>query len=458
MKTPFRKCWPAVLCAALTAAVLVVVSWLTGWPFGGSAEDAPSASRDREQSGRDEAPGKLEKQFDELQRMRDRLRALQRQAVDAQALGQRDKVEQLGADGKRLLRQINRTATALDKELAKAREARPNDPIPQWLTGELLKSIGGEPDQILPYLQKAVDAGLKRPRLFATMAQVQIQNNQFTQAYRHAARALEHDATDRYLWNAFTRAAFALQKVAEVAERIDRAFPQDPPAWAKEMRRAAEYRKGKWEAEVNLRRAERKADDLPRVHLVIQHRRFVLAEDGSQAKVEVTGKGEAVIELFEDQAPATVANFIDLVSKGFYDGTRFHQAEPATLVAGGDPNSKNADPSEDGTGGPGYVIPDEFRSKKARGHFRGSVSMVNRGPHTAGSQFFITLVPNPLMDGRFTVFGRVIQGQYVIDRISQGRTTKVPGRKTIPGDLLLRAEVIRKRAHEYQAVKEKPER
>ena len=95
--------------------------------------------------------------------------------------------------------------------------------------------------------------------------------------------------------------------------------------------------------------------------------------------VETTGKGEVVLELFEDQAPAAVANFISLVTAKTYDGTRFYLSEAASLVAGGDPKSKTGDPSEDGTGGPGYFIPDEFKRADARGHFRGSIGMINNG-------------------------------------------------------------------------------
>ena len=141
--------------------------------------------------------------------------------------------------------------------------------------------------------------------------------------------------------------------------------------------------------------------------------------------------------------------------RSYGQGQRFHLAAPATLVTGGDPNTKNDDPSDDGSGGPGYTIPDEFREPGARRHFRGALSMVNTDPETAGSQFFITVAPMPLMDGQFTVFGRVIQGQEVVDRITLGRTTPEVGRfgKIIPGDVLVHAEVIRKRPHEYRVFK-----
>jgi cyclophilin family peptidyl-prolyl cis-trans isomerase len=131
---------------------------------------------------------------------------------------------------------------------------------------------------------------------------------------------------------------------------------------------------------------------------------------------------------------------------------------PATMVAGGDPNTRNDDPDDDGLGGPGYVIADEYKAKTARNHFRGSISMVRTPQRSAGSQFFFRLSPAPEMDGKFTVFGRIIEGQDVADRITRGRTTRQVGPfgRIIPGDLLVRAEVLRKRAHEYRAVKEQP--
>jgi cyclophilin family peptidyl-prolyl cis-trans isomerase len=213
----------------------------------------------------------------------------------------------------------------------------------------------------------------------------------------------------------------------------------------------------KWQAEQKLRHAEEQANDLPRVKLLIEHRRFAKDASGQPlTTVERTGRGEVILELFENEAPETVANFIDLVSRRFYDGTSFHLVLPATLVQGGDPNTKNNDPADDGAGGPGYFIADEFKSPKARHHFRGSVSMVNTGPGTSGSQFFFTLTPQPEMDGHFTVFGRVLQGQDVLDQLTPGRTTRELGHygRIIPGDLLIRAEVLRKRPHEYKAQKQ----
>ncbi len=363
----------------------------------------------------------------------------------------------LKREDKRLLGDYEKSLRALEKDLARARKARPADPVPAWLTGELLLLINGHPDEILPHLRLAIERGLNRPRVFATLARTLTESNQPDEAFRSAVKALGLDGKDRYAWNAFTRAAFNTEHFAEVVARVDRSFPNEKPEWAEEIRKAAIAGQGRWEAEQKLRAAEQKAD-LPRVRLLIEHRRFARDPQGVPlTKIESTGKGEVVLELFEDQAPATVANFLTLIEQKVYDGTRFYLAVPATLVAGGDPKSRTGDAADDGSGGPGYVIPDEFNRAGARNHFRGSLSMVSRGPHTAGSQFLVTLAPGREMDGHFTVFGRVLKGQDVLDRITPGRTNKHVGfGRIVPGDLLVRAEVLRKRPHEYRVIKEQP--
>lgn len=138
--------------------------------------------------------------------------------------------------------------------------------------------------------------------------------------------------------------------------------------------------------------------------------------------LDVEGYGRIRIELLPERAPATAANFASLAEKGFYDGTTFHRVIPGFMIQGGDPNSKNRDPRDDGQGDPGYTIPDEPNDLS---HVRGVVSMANLGsPHTAGSQFFIVLADQPDLDGRYTVFGRVSEGMDVVDRIAAVETDK----------------------------------
>ncbi len=129
-----------------------------------------------------------------------------------------------------------------------------------------------------------------------------------------------------------------------------------------------------------------------------------------------TSQGTFKLKLYEDTMPITTKNFIDLAEKGFYDGTRFHRVIPNFMVQGGDPLSKNADQKAMwGTGGPGYKIKDEFTSENRNS--RGTISMANAGPNTGGSQFFINVVNNNFLDGKHPVFGEVVDGMDVVDKI-----------------------------------------
>jgi len=129
-----------------------------------------------------------------------------------------------------------------------------------------------------------------------------------------------------------------------------------------------------------------------------------------------TDKGTIRIELFDDKTPKTVANFEKLVAKKFYDGLIFHRVIPDFMVQGGCPDGR-------GTGGPGYKFEDEFHPD-LKHDGPGVLSMANAGPNTNGSQFFITHVATPWLDGKHSVFGKVIQGQDVVDAIKQGDTIK----------------------------------
>jgi peptidyl-prolyl cis-trans isomerase B (cyclophilin B) len=118
---------------------------------------------------------------------------------------------------------------------------------------------------------------------------------------------------------------------------------------------------------------------------------------------------------FPDAAPQHVNNFIDLAKKGFYDGTTFHRVIPGFMIQGGDPNSKNPDRSKHGTGGPGYTIKAEFNEKP---HKRGVLSMARSShPDSAGSQFFICVADSFFLDKKYTVFGEVVSGMEVSDKI-----------------------------------------
>jgi len=134
--------------------------------------------------------------------------------------------------------------------------------------------------------------------------------------------------------------------------------------------------------------------------------------DSTYAVKMSTSKGEIMLELYPQHAPQTVNNFVFLAQQGFYDGTVFHRVIPNFMVQGGDPTGT-------GRGGPGYRFADEVKDNPLK-HESKVLSMANAGPNTNGSQFFITHAPQPHLDGRHTVFGKVTAGADVVDAIAQG--------------------------------------
>lgn len=134
-----------------------------------------------------------------------------------------------------------------------------------------------------------------------------------------------------------------------------------------------------------------------------------------QVKME-TEKGLIKLEIYAQHAPKTVNNFIFLAEEGFYDNVTFHRVIDNFMIQGGDPTGS-------GRGGPGYRFADEFKNNPLT-HKRGVISMANAGPNTNGSQFFITHAPQPHLNGRHTVFGKVIVGMGVVDNIEQGDRIK----------------------------------
>src|SRR3989338_10460687 len=143
-----------------------------------------------------------------------------------------------------------------------------------------------------------------------------------------------------------------------------------------------------------------------------------LAQNSPMAKNPIvtfeTSVGNFKAEIFQDKAPLTAANFLDLSKKGFYNNLTFHRIIDGFMIQGGDPNG-------DGTGGPGYEIKDEFHPQ-LRHSSKGILSMANAGPNTGGSQFFITLAPTSWLDGKHAVFGKVVEGMEVVDAIGKVET------------------------------------
>jgi len=154
-----------------------------------------------------------------------------------------------------------------------------------------------------------------------------------------------------------------------------------------------------------------------------RHRKFSKEEIEAMKETRAviqTPLGDMVVDFFPEAAPNHVNNFTVLARKGFYDGTTFHRVIPGFMIQGGDPNSKKADRSLHGTGGPGYRLKAEFNDKS---HKRGTLSMArSRHPDSAGSQFFICVADAPHLDGQYTVFGRVVEGMDVADKIVSQKT------------------------------------
>ncbi|MEZ6195555.1 MAG: peptidylprolyl isomerase [Planctomycetota bacterium] len=178
----------------------------------------------------------------------------------------------------------------------------------------------------------------------------------------------------------------------------------------------------KWDIEKELRAKAEKEKSNPLVRIV-------------------TDRGEMIAELFEDEAPNTVANFIELAERGFYDGLTFHRCQAFFMIQGGDP-------AGNGSGGPGYTIKDEFALPGSRLHYPGSLSMANTGaPNSGGSQFFVCNAVTHWLNAKHTVFGRVIEG------LDVAQVPPIdPTNKAAPFGIK-KVEVLRKRDHDYKAEK-----
>ncbi len=186
--------------------------------------------------------------------------------------------------------------------------------------------------------------------------------------------------------------------------------------------------------EILIRQREFKADDLPRAKIT-------------------TNRGVIEVEFYENEAPNTVANFITLAKAGFYNGLKFHRVLEGFMAQGGDPNG-------DGSGGPGYTIPCECLTQDARRHFTGVLSMAKTPDRdTGGSQFFITYSRSSsvrLLDGQHTVFGRLIAGQEVLDKLTRTHEATQFGEQPIEAavaDTITTIEIVRDRGHEYKVRK-----
>ena len=223
------------------------------------------------------------------------------------------------------------------------------------------------------------------------------------------------------------RASFALEDYDRAALMLDRILDVNPEGDLTQIQQVVEDMKEKWQRELMIRRLEKNNDSLPKI------------------KFETTA-GNFEVVLYEDHAPNTVANFISLVKKKFYNDLIFHYVKPGEYIHTGSPNGDN-------TGGPGYAISSEFNREQIRHFFSGTLGMANTGPDTEGSQFVITHQAIPQLDGQFTAFGRVIDGFDVIRNataISPEDPPPAEGVKAKEPIRIIKAEVIRARDHEYE--------
>jgi len=265
-------------------------------------------------------------------------------------------------------------------------------------------------------------------RFLVKLADDSIQRDDYAAAKRISDVLIANLCPERQVYDSAAIAAFVLNDY-ENAEKYFKLANEAGvlSAYGKELEPNLKEYKELWVKEQAIREAEAKADDLPRVKLT-------------------TTKGEIVLELFENEAPETVGNFISLIEtkdasgKGFYDGLTFHRVLKNFMAQGGDPKG-------DGKGGPGYEIYCECYKPEYRRHFQGSLSMAHAGRDTGGSQFFITFRQTPHLNGKHTCFGRVIEGMEVLSKLQR----RDPDSANPPEpDRIVKAEVLRKRDHEYK--------
>lgn len=259
-------------------------------------------------------------------------------------------------------------------------------------------------------------------RFLVKLADDRIDHDDYVRARQITSVLLEHHCPEKQIYNAAAIAAYVLNNFDEAEKYFKLAKEAGVLSdYGKELEPTVAEYKELWEKEKAIREAEAKADDLPRVKLS-------------------TTKGDIVLELFENEAPETVGNFISLVEQGFYNGLTFHRVLKNFMAQGGDPKG-------DGSGGPGYHIYCECYRPDYRRHFQGSLSMAHAGRDTGGSQFFLTFRPTPHLNGKHTCFGRVIEGMEVLSKLQR----RDPTAASPPApDSIIKAEVLRKRDHAYQ--------
>lgn len=258
------------------------------------------------------------------------------------------------------------------------------------------------------------------------LGRLAVSEDSYERAFQLLKPLVDAGSDDGLVYQFAAMAAYGSDRFEVAQELVDKIKAQGDDLRIEFMRRSATglaTRIEQWKAEQAIRAAEAEKDDLPRV------------------KFETTA-GDVIIELYEDQAPNTVANFITLVEKGYYDGLTFHRVLPQFMAQGGCPNGT-------GAGGPGYSVPCECQQANHRKHFSGTLSMAHAGRDTGGSQFFLTFLATPHLDGQHTAFGRVIEGMDSVANLEK-MNPEAPNPNMQPSKIV-KATVVRKRDHEYKA-------
>lgn len=295
-------------------------------------------------------------------------------------------------------------------------------------------------EQIIPQLRDAAIAVYREApnedrqisRWLADVVADRVAADKFAEAWPAIEALIEGKTTDPVVFNNAGIAAFVMHDFEKAKQYFEKAaavgvLTGQSQGMMAEVDNYVEY----WEREQKLRQA---ADELSG------------GERLPRVQIE-TSRGTIVAELFEDEAPETVGNFIHLVQQGFYDGLTFHRVLGGFMAQGGCPDGN-------GQGGPGYKVYCECVNSDHRQHFTGTLSMAHAGRDSGGSQFFITFVPTPQLNGDHTVFGRVLEGLDVLAKIKR-RDPDKPADLTIVPDKIIKAEVLNKRDHKYEPNKVK---
>ncbi len=281
-------------------------------------------------------------------------------------------------------------------------------------------------DAAIPVYKEAPEEDRQISRWLADFAVDYVESDRFQEALPAIQALIDGQTPDTNIFDLAGRATFVLHNFEAAKQHFEAAastgvLSTQGQSMMAEVDDYIEY----WAEEKQLREQEATAPEGKELPLV---------------KME-TNKGILMLEMFENEAPEAVGNFISLVENGFYDGLTFHRVLNGFMAQGGCPDGN-------GMGGPGYEIYCECHGPNFRKHFRGSLSMAHAGRDTGGSQFFLTFIPTANLNAKHTVFGRVTEGMEVLAKL-QRRDPSKSEELAITPDRIIKAEVVRKRDHKY---------